>query len=160
MKDERGEGIMETVLVCGAVMFVAVLVIPAIVNSTAAQLEEKRALREATQGLADVAIISTRGVSDVARLQALQALMPWLVLFMASVAVTIALAIVAVCIMAYLRQRPRRLSEPLFPRHIDVDTRRQLQLPDEWYPVSIRERDRRRLRAHEAQQGGGQCKGR
>ena len=159
MKGERGEGIMETVLVCGAVIFVAVLVIPAIVNSTAAQLEEKRALREATRGLADVAVISTRGVSDVARLQALQALMPWLVLFMASVAVTIALAIVAICVVAYLRQRPRRLSEPLFPRYIDVDTRRQLQLPDEWYPVSIRERDRRKLRVHEAQ-GGGQCKGR
>ena len=160
MKGERGEGIMETVLVCGAVIFVAVLVIPAIVNSTAAQLEEKRALREATRGLADVAVISTRGVSDVARLQALQALMPWLVLFMASVAITIALAIVAVCVVAYLRQRPRRLSEPLFPRYIDIDTRRQLQLPDEWYPVSIRERDRRRLRVHEARQGGGQCKGR
>jgi len=160
MKGERGEGIMETVLVCGAVIFVAVLVIPAIVNSTAAQLEEKRALREATRGLADVAVISARGVSDVARLQALQALMPWLVLFMASVAVTIALAIVAICAVAYLRQRPRRLSEPLFPRHIDVDTRRQLQLPDEWYPVSIRERDRRKLRVHEVRQGGGQCKGR
>ena len=159
MKGERGEGIMETVLVCGAVIFVAVLIIPAIVNSTAAQLEEKRALHEATRGLADVAVISTRGVSDVARLQALQALMPWLVLFMASVAVTIALAIVAICVVAYLRQRPRRLSEPLFPRYIDVDTRRQLQLPDEWYPVSIRERDRRKLRVHEAQ-GGGQCKGR
>jgi len=160
MKGERGEGIMETVLVCGAVIFVAVLIIPAIVNSTAAQLEEKRALHEATRGLADVAVISTRGVSDVARLQALQALMPWLVLFMASVAVTIALAIVAVCVVAYLRQRPRRLSEPLFPRYIDIDTRRQLQLPDEWYPVSIRERDRRKLRVHEVRQGGGQCKGR
>lgn len=159
MKGERGEGIMETVLVCGAVIFVAVLIIPAIVNSTAAQLEEKRALHEATRGIVDVAVISTRGVSDVARLQALQALMPWLVLFMASVAITIALAIVAVCVVAYLRQKPRRLSEPLFPRYVDVDTRRQLQLPDEWYPVSIRERDRRKLRVHEAQ-GGGQCKGR
>ena len=159
MKNERGEGIMETVLVCGAVIFVAVLVIPAIVNSTAAQLEEKRALHEATRGLADVAVISTRGVSDVARLQALQALMPWLVLFMASVAVTIALAIVAVCIVAYLRQKPRRLSEPLFPRYIEVDIPYRSQLRNDWRPVSIREHDRRKLQVHETREGG-QCKGR
>lgn len=102
------------------------LVIPVIVNSTVTQLEEKRALREVTQGLAGVAIISTRGVSDVSAIAGpAQALMPWWLLFMVSVAVTIALAIV-VCAVVYLRQRARRLSTgPLSPRYIDVDTRRQ-----------------------------------